>query len=357
MIKLVAILFVLLTPGRATAQEMEWYLSDGAAIQYSATDERSGLTSEWSLSIQRTPGEEQIVHYRKGQAVASWLRSLDSAGLLTREAKEEDGRIIEERLLGTNQLLELERFFLPDGSVEETRYVHEGDRLISSTQFMNGEKTGFRIYLYYPDGRLAGVREQIADRSWLTGAERPKSGQTSSWTSGTDGLILSTYDNSGRLSGSRTYNGTILVSIEERIWRDGVLASISTERPAEGTRLILGYDKAGKLESRLEIKDGESIALYEFVYDQDERLITERRETEKGQETIDFIYAPDGSLLSETRQLDGFLALARTYAEADEILEEHYDKGVLFARIHYKAGRKVHETILSGGKVVRERTF
>jgi YD repeat-containing protein len=105
------------------------------------------------------------------------------------------------------------------------------------------------------------------------------------------------------------------------------------------------------------MQDGESLALVEFVYDQDDRLITERRETKEGQETIDLVYDPDGALLSETRQMDGLLILVKTYSENDEILEEYYDKGVLFSRIYYKDGRKVRETILSAGKVVRERTF
>jgi antitoxin component YwqK of YwqJK toxin-antitoxin module len=356
-IQLAALLFLMLTPGLAVTQEMEWYLSDGAAIQYSTIDEGTGLASEWSLSIQKTPGEERIVHYRHGKPVTTWLRSLDAAGFLDREAVEEDGRIVSERLFDKNQLLNLERLFLSDGSVEETRYVRDGNRLVSSTRFKNGNETASSIYLYYPDGRLAGVREQTEGKTWPTGTERPKSGQTVSWTSGSEGLILSIHDNAGRLTGNRTYDGAVLVSLEERIWVDGRLASISTERLAEGTRLILSYDPAGRLASRLEMKDGESIALYEFEYDQEDRLVAERRETDEGLETIDFIYRPDGTLLSETRHLDGLLSLSRTYSQTDVLFEEYYDKGVLFARIHYKDGRKVRETILSGGKVVRERTF
>ncbi|OHD75647.1 MAG: hypothetical protein A3J97_16085 [Spirochaetes bacterium RIFOXYC1_FULL_54_7] len=354
---LAAILCLLMTPGYAVAQDVEWYLSDGAAIQYSATSEQSGLASEWSLSIQKSSGTERVVHFRNGKPVTTWQRSLDATGLINREAVEEDSRIVEERLFGTNQILNLERFFLPDGSVKETRYVRDGDRLISSTQFKNGEETGSRVYLYYPDGRLAAVRERTADKIRPTGTERPKSGQTISWTWGSAGLILSIFDNEGRLTGSRTYDGAVLVSMEERIWRDGRLASISTEEPEKGTRLILGYNETGSLESRLEIKNGQSVALYEYAYDNDNRLVAERRETSDGQEIIDFVYGSDGALISEARQLNGLLALTKTYSGQDEMLEEYYDKGVLFARIFYKEGRKVRESILSGGKVVRERTF
>jgi antitoxin component YwqK of YwqJK toxin-antitoxin module len=356
-IHLAALLLFLITPGCADAQDLEWYLSDGAAIQYSATDEQSGLAHEWAISIQKTPETERRIHYRNGKPVTILLRSLDSIGLVGREAVEEGGRMVEERLYGTNQLVILERFFLPDGSVEETRYIHDGDRLISSIQFKNGDETGSRFYRYYPDGRLAGVREQMVDKTWLAGTERPKTGQTVSWASKSDGLILSIHDDDGRLVGSRTYNGSVLVSTEDRIWRDGRLVSISSEKPAEGTRLILGYDIAGRLESRLEMKDGKNLALYEFVYDQDNRLVAERRETRVGKETIEFVYGSDGELVSETRHLDGLLALSRTYSGTDELLEEYYDKGVLFARIRYKDGRKVSETILSGGRIVRERTF
>ncbi len=357
MIQLVAILVLLLTPGYAMAQGLEWYLSDGAAIRYAATTEQVGLASEWSLSIQRSPGTEHTVHYRNGKILTAWLRSVDSSGLLLREAVEEDGRIVEERLFGINQLLNLERFFLPDGSVEEIRYVRDNGRLISSTQFRNGEETGLRLYLYYPDGRLAGIRESADGKSWPTGTERPKSGHTVSWTSTPQGLILSIFDKDGRLAGSRTYNGAVLVSMEERIWRYGKLASISTEEPEKGTRLILSYDEAGRLESRLEMKDGETNALYEYGYDQEDRLVSEQRTTPGKLEHHEYVHDSAGALLSETRKLNGLLAFTRTYLELEEVLEEHYDKGVLFARIHYKDGRKVRESILSGGKVVRERTF
>lgn len=358
MIQFIATLLVLvLAPLPAIAQGMDWYFSDGAAIRYAATTEQSGLTSEWALSIQKSPGMERIIHYRNGKPITSWLRSLDSAGQPIREAVEEDGRIIEERLFNTGQQLSLERFFLADGSVEEIRYTHDGSRLVSSTRFKDGLETGSRKYLYYPDGRLAGVREQTADKPLHTGMERPRSGQTSSWTSTPDGLILSFYDNSGRLVGSRNYKGAVLVSTEARIWRDGGLISVSTEWHEDGTRVVLGYDEDGRLESRLESKNNVTVAFHEFVYNQDDKLVFESHETKGKLETLEYVYNSDGSLVSETRILDGLLSLSRIYTDPDEMLEEYYDKGKLFARVWYKGGKKVRETIVSDGKTVRDRSF
>jgi antitoxin component YwqK of YwqJK toxin-antitoxin module len=339
------------------AQGTDWYFSDGAAIRYAATTEQAALASGWALSIQKSPNLERIIHFRDGRPITSWLRSLDSSGRLSREAIEEDGRIVEERLFNTGQQLNLERFFLTDGSVEETTYIHDGSRLVSSTQFKGGISIGSRVYIYYPDGRLAGVREQTGNQGMPTGMERPRTGQTSSWTSTPVGLILSFYDNSGRLALCRTYRGAVLVSTEERVWRDGRLISLSTERHEDSIRIVLSYDEAGRVESSLESRGKEIVAFHEFEYDQDGRLVFESRETPEKLETLAYEYNEDGSLLAETRILNGLLSHARIHTAPDEMLEEYYDKGKLFARVWYRGGQKVRETIISDGKIVRDRSF
>jgi len=201
------------------------------------------------------------------------------------------------------------------------------------------------------------VREQTAAKLMSTGMERPRSGQTASWVGTPEGLILSVYDNTGRLVQSRNYRGVVLVSTEERIWRDGKLASISTEKHEDGTRLVLSYDEAGRVASRIESKGTEILAFFEFEYDQNDRLVLENRETTGKMETLEYVYDSEGNLLTETITLNGLLSLSRTYTDPDEMLEEYYDKGRLFARVLYKGGRKVKETILSDGKPVRERNF
>jgi YD repeat-containing protein len=339
------------------AQGTEWYFSDGAAIRYAATSEQVGRASEWALSILKSPGLEHVIHYRDGRPVTTWLRTLDSSGQVSREAVEEDGRILEERLFSPGQQLDLERFFLSNGSIEEIRYVRDGRRIISSTQFKDGSEASTRYYLYYPDGSLAGVREQTTSRLMSTGMERPRSGQTSSWVGTPEGLILSVYDNSGRLVQSRNYKGAVLVSTEERTWRDGKLVSISTEKHEDGTRVVLSYDEAGRVGSRIESRGTEILAFFEFEYDQNDRLVRENRETAGKIETLEYVYNSEGRLLSETIALNGLLTLSRTYSDPDEMIEEYYDKGRMFARVLYKGGRKVKETILSDGKPVRERNF
>lgn len=357
MIHLVGILVMLMVPRPSLAQEMDWYFSDGAAIRYAATTEQSGLASGFALSIQRLPGMERTIHYKDGNPVSSWLRSMDSSGQLNREAVEENGRIIEERLYGSGQQLNLERFFLSDGSVEETRYIRDGNLLTSSTRFKDGIETGSRIYLYYPDGRLAIVRDRTATEFMPTGMEKPRSGQSTSWTSTPEGLILSMYNDSGRLAKTMNYKGAVLVSTEERTWHDGRLDSLSTVRHADDTRIVLSYDEDGRLESRLESQGKEVGLFHEFFYDQDDRLILESRETLGKLEILEYVYNSDDSLLSETRMVNGLLSLSRTYSDPDEMLEDYYDKGKLFASILYKGGQKVRETIFSDGKLVRERNF
>mgnify|MGYP004703342183 CR=1 FL=1 len=339
------------------AQSMAWYFSDGAAIQYESTTEQVGLRSEWAMSIQRSPGLERVIHYRAGRPVTTWVRFMDSSGQLSREAVEVDGRMIEERVFSTGQHLELERQFLPDGSVEETRYIRDGNRLMASTQFKDGNEIGSRVYLYYPDGRLAGVRELAGGRHIPSGTERPKSGKTTSWTSGPEGLILSFYDDTGRLAGNRNYRGAVLVSSEERIWRDDTLISLRIEWHETGTYTVSNYDQAGRLESRMDSRGKEIISFHEYVYDSDGRLVSEKRETPDKLETIEYVYGLGEKVLSEIRMVNGLRTFSRVYTELDEMLEEYYDKGRLFSRVLYKNGKKVLETIFSNGKPVRERKF
>ena len=142
MIHLAVFLILLMSPDIVLAQEAQWYLSDGAAIRYSATNEQTGRTSDWALSVQQSPGIETAIHYKNGSPIKSWLRYKDSSGMLIKEAVEEDSRIIEERLFGPDGLPKLERFFLSDGEVEETHYIREHGRLVSSTRFLNGEEVG-----------------------------------------------------------------------------------------------------------------------------------------------------------------------------------------------------------------------
>ena len=187
--------------------------------------------------------------------------------------------------------------------------------------------------------------------------ERPKSGITTSWTSSPEGLILSFHDDTGRLAGSRTYRGAVLVSTEDRIWRSGRLHSVSTEWHDDDSREVSSYDETGRLVSSLKTKGKEIIAFNEYSYDQADRLVAETRETPGRLETVEYVYGPDDALKSETILVNGQRTLSRIYTDADEMLEEYFDRGSLFSRVLYKNGKKVRETIFSNGILVRERSF
>jgi hypothetical protein len=341
------------------AQSLRWFKSDGTAIRLDSTTEAIALSSAWALSVETSNRNERIVHYRQGVADRAWLREFDTGGRLTREAQAVRNNIVEERVYDSQERLSLERQFLDQGSVLENQYGYELGRLVSIRTSLDGKVTLERRYFHSPDGRLSLVRESSSTFTSQSGARQPGTTSSAEWSTDNGSLIMRTFDHYGRLVLTKNYHGPDLVMSEERIWQAGHLHRIVETYPSENRRSETLYTHGSNIDTITEYTGDKQVLTQKYAYDQDGRVsqLHKIHGVSGKEEVVRYTYQPDGSPATETRMLDGQVAMVRRHTAVDEMFEEYFDRGVLFARLYYSAGLKTKEEIIVGGKVVRERQF
>ncbi len=82
-----------------------------------------------------------------------------------------------------------------------------------------------------------------------------------------------------------------------------------------------------------------------------------RRTGTGGTEEVRSTWAADGTLEREEYLARGALVKIVSTTTADERVEELFDDGELFLRVHYRGDTRVREEVVLDGVVVRERTF
>jgi len=251
---------------------------------------------------------------------------------------------------------------LEGGAIREIRYSYDAGRLIRVQTLLDGTVERTVSYLFAPDGRLVSTRETDGSSS---GSARTESGASTSWLVSPDELELRDYDIDGRLVAITCFHQNVLVSREERAWKDGTVQRSVTTQP-DGTITTDEYltdgPARGQIESR-SARSGMTMTLEElYAYDERGRLVETRRKGSQGFELIQYYYDEGGTLRMERRSKGKTLsamalAMARTYGGPTTYVEESYDAGTLFARVRYEDGRRVSEDILRNGVVIRTRLF
>lgn len=208
--------------------------------------------------------------------------------------------------------------------------------------------------LYAIDGRLL--------RSSGSGELRTGAGSVS-WIEEGDRLSLRYFNAEGRLARVERYEGKELVAIETRSWTGATLERITREDTRAKTSVIERYNENGLLAFE-DAYDGERLLYTEIsVYNAEGRLLTRARdEGVRGADgsyalLIERSYADDGSIASEKRYKRGLPLFSSVWSAPGDYIEEHYDGGILFARVYFRANKKYREEIIQGGRVVRERVF
>jgi YD repeat-containing protein len=263
---------------------------------------------------------------------------------------DEDGRIT------------IERTMLEGGAIREIRYSYDAGRLIAVQTLLDGTVERTVSYLYAPDGRLVMARASDDGTSGLT---RIESGASTSWLVSSDGLEMRDYDIDGRLITITRFHQSILVSREERAWKEGTVQRSETTLP-DGTVTTNEYQTDGParglLVSTSSRNGSAAISDERRIYDDEGHLVELRRQNSLDLELTQYTYDQGGALISErisTGNTPSTLALAitRTYEGPTTYVEESYDAGTLFARVRYEDGRRVSEDILRDGVVIRTRQF
>ncbi len=336
-----------------TLLDEAWYASDPAGMAFAAISGPSG--SEWALLVSRRGDEQRSELYKNAELDRAWTRSYGPSGLLRREAEERDGRLHSEIFYDALGRPELEREFIEEGALRETRFEYAGDRLVSR-ETVSGGSTVAVSYLYAPDGRLARVSENSGASLGLASG---KSGFSSAWRLVKDNLELRVYGNDGRLRTIVSYRGSSPVSREDRVWADGVLTSSTIV--AGDTKTISEYATSGAALGKVLVTRAESGHSTKSIerrgYDDTGRLARIETSALGRTSLVEYAYDGQGVLESTRTSVDGALVSIVRHASPTQRLEELYDAGAMFARIHYKDGRRVLEEIIKAGVVVRTRKF
>jgi hypothetical protein len=173
--------------------------------------------------------------------------------------------------------------------------------------------------------------------------------------------MLRYYSAGGRLARVELYEGNELLAVETRSWADTGLVSIEREDMRLKTLVRESYDESGRLSLEEAYEGGRLRSAERRAYDGGGRLLSITREefAAGGVHTLleERSYAEDGALIAERRVRDGLPELVRSWSAPGNYVEEHYDGGLLFARVYFRESKKYREEIIQGGTVVRERVF
>lgn len=280
------------------------------------------------------------------EAASTDGRPEDSLGLSAYDA---EGRLLYQRRVS--------------GALEEVRlFSYRGSALQSLSLYLgDGPPLVFR-YIYGPDGRLLSLRAEAGE---LAGS----SPSGNAWYSYADGrgrlLVYSSYGSDGKLLARLSYraddSGSAAPALElEELYayEDGRPVSLTVRDIAAQTERVLNYDESGRPWREKLSLDGKEISWTERLWDGQGRLSSESLWTlAGGDETVAYEYGESGELSAERRSKGGLPVLVRLYEADGVVVEELYDKGLLFARVWKKDGRAFKEQIVRDGAVLRERTL
>ena len=132
-------------------------------------------------------------------------------------------------------------------------------------------------------------------------------------------------------------------------------SSVLDENVRDGTEERKDYGEDGLLIRELRIAADGAEETVSYAYDAEKRVIEIRTATNRKETRTRFMYGEDGTETEERFDSTGALVVRRIRRADDEIVEEQYDAGGLFARVYYKEGRKVREEILEDGNIKRVR--
>ncbi|OHD20154.1 MAG: hypothetical protein A2Y38_20470 [Spirochaetes bacterium GWB1_59_5] len=332
-----------------------WYSSDPAGLALDSIPNPAGY--EYALRVLKQNGTVRSELFQNGKTARVWIKAYGPSGLLSRETMEKEGLLKEEFLYDAEGRPNLERIFLDSGDVEETAYEYASGRLVSRTTSIGGTSVLKMTYLYAPDGRLALAREASGNDF---GTSEARTGSSASWSIGTDGLELRTYDTKGRLVSISLYDGAERLNHEERFWKEGTLERVDVEAKngsMTSTDYIMSGAATGEVAALTAKRNDKVVSTERRTYDETGRLSRVDASLGGRDSVVEYDYDDDGVLASTRTSVEGILSSIIRYESQTVRVEELYDAGAVFARVRYEDGRRVLEEMLRDGIVVRTRRF
>ena len=355
---------------RASA-ETRWFRSDEMGLAVEPIPEFRTDEFPWVLAVERTAGGGGWTETRRllggGTEERRWVR-VRSADGRTEEREERGGRVAARRLSGAaGELLQEELF---EAGVLASRSVFEyaAGRLVRVRVFAaDGSLASTVEYLTAPSGRLREVRWTAADGSLRT--ESQAAGGTGSLAGGAavseertrDGGELRTtrYDEAGRAV-VREYRGPDgLVSRERLAYRGDSRTPVAstTEWPAQKKVVETSRDEYGLAIDETTSVAGAVTERVTWTRDGEGRVLVMRRTGTGGIREVRSTWAADGTLEREEHFFRGARVKNVIRLAGGERIEELFEEGELFLRVHYRGDTRVREEVILDGVVVRERTY
>lgn len=372
---LLALLAALLASARAPGAE-RWFRSDEMGMAIEPIPAFRADEFPWVLGVERreAAGGGWVETRRLlggGVEQRRWTLARAADGR-TEEREERRGLLVARRVTGAAGELLQEELFAGGEPAGRSLYEYASGRLARVRVFAaDGTLVSTVEYATSPSGRLREVR-------WWTAADGSR--RTESQAAGGTGYAAggaaiaeertrdgdrwrtTRYDEAGRVA-ERLQGGPTGVESRERLAYAGAArtpASSWTEWPAERKVVEVSYDASGAEVARVTSVDGTVTERIAWTRDGSGRALVMRRTGTGGSVEVRFTWAADGTLEREEHFARGVRVKNVLYPAAGEEprrIEELFDEGVLFLRVHYRGEDRVREEVIVDGRTVRERTF
>ncbi len=269
-----------------------------------------------------------------------------------------DGLLAEERVFGSEGVLEEESIFAKGVLVQRNLYIRVGGRLVKiEASDGSGESAGTMEYRYDGAGRLVAIETTGIFGDGGAGLVLLQGKPQVAWTRIDGASEIRRFDEKGRASLLVTCLDSKAVSRETRSYGDGPFPVLSVvEDIGSGVTIRVEYDGKGKPNQRTESLNGRERSRITYRYGDDGRLVEESTRAAGTLSSRILSYDGAGKLSDEEDRLNG--EISRTIAfSGDERVEELYHSGLLFARVSYSGGRKIKEEFFDGASVARTRIY
>ncbi|MFW6211521.1 MAG: hypothetical protein ACOC8L_01365 [Spirochaetota bacterium] len=350
-----ASVFLIILP--ATFFGQHYFVSDPLGLRGPSisSDERDAY--EWVLEVSQADREVTELLYRDETLVERRRRVSDSSGATVEVFTDGTLARVERTSLSGNLLWE-ERY--RSGELVERRVYEYRDDILQSRQVLaaDGSLLTTERYGYWRDGSLRVVeRTDPRSTSILTYVRGRLSRATRR-----DGVEEETieYDELGRVSRRRVWEGDELVVLEEReYWAPDPDASVQRIVIDEaGTRRVERYDQEGSLIASEE-GTGTTVERSRQRIFEDGVLVEERELIDGVARVTSYLYHDSGALDRKRVTEDGALVLEVEYPLQGTAtrVETIYRDGEPLLQVLYAGETRIRELIYQSGEVVRTREF
>ncbi len=354
----IAVLAILLAGGVVGA-ETSYHRSNAAAMVLDRIAPNERAEHEYHLVRERRSPELEVQTLYRGDDELLIKRLELHDGRVVAEEQHEHDRLRLRREFDDQGRLKAEEFYEADELHKRLEYRYRAHRVDEITALdAVGERLYHERYSYRSDGRLRRVLRDgafQAEFGFLDGVLRSEQHEYE------EHHTALRYDSVGRLTRIDTWLGDRHDRVHEFQYRsdepNAELASERIMRVPHGEEELFRYRVGELLRDRVLRVAGEVLERDEYAYDDDGRVVGERRYRRDFVRAVSYEYDEDGALRTERWARNGEPELLREYQNAERMSELHFRDGAAVLRVEYRGEQRLREEVLRNGEVVRVREY